>query len=163
MKRMRIVLVMACIALASLAASSLLMPRFAGPVSVSFLGYTNHPAGSEAARAIDNESEAIFELTSHTASRLRCTFTFDALNSGSGLTSTSSGECSLPGRAARTLSMVVPGSANGWRFQTVISASGSRPYWQQCIGRLLGRIGLHPLSLASDKAYPQLTNVWSKP
>src|ERR1051325_2939976 len=97
----------------------------AAHVSISFHGYTNSlpqnvPTG--------DESEAVFILTNHTASDLRCEFTFDAFRPGhTESESWASGETSLPARSFRALPVVTPGTTKGWRFLTVVSATGPPP------------------------------------
>jgi len=161
MKRRNVILVGAFLALGCVFALFLGACPASKPLTVSFVGYTNEPAGTEAAAAIGNEPQAVFQLSNHTGSDLQCDFDFDAVCTN-GLSSRSGGEYHLAAHEARRLLMVTPAATNGWRFQAVISASGPRPLWQRRAGTFLSRIGLQPVWLAGDRKYPQFTNVWNK-
>jgi len=160
MKRRSVILAVTSLALACVAGRFLTAHPRPGPVAISFTGYTNEPAGTEAAAAAQNEPEAIFHLTNRTGSGLQCAFDFQAVCTN-GLSSRSGGEYYLAAHEARRLLMVTPVATNGWRFEAVFSVSGPRPLWQQRAGALLSRLGLHPVSLAGDRKYPQFTNVWT--
>src|SRR5437867_2822671 len=121
MKR-RIVIPLALFLVLACVAGRFLATRLpAGPVTISLIGYTNEPAGSEAAAAVGNEPEAIFQLANRTGSNLRCRFDFDAVCTN-GLSSSSSGDCYLTAHDARRLLNGTPVGTNGWRLQSVISA-----------------------------------------
>ena len=132
------------------------------PVPVSFLGFTNEPASGEAVRAAGNECEALFQLTNHTASKMRFHVLLDASGVGSNsVSSLAAAWGNLAAHAAYTLPVLTPGGTNGWRLLLVATISGPRPPWQQGVQALLSRVGAHPLFLASDRTYPQVTNVWT--
>ena len=131
------------------------------PLSVSLLGYTNEPAGSEAALAVGNESQAVFELTNHSATALDYHMSVDVFKlRTSHPESTLVGSGSLAGHTANVFRVVTPGGTNGWRFLSVVSASGSRPRWQHRMGAFLGRVGIRPHFLSTERLYPSLTNSW---
>lgn len=159
MNRRNVILIGAFLGLGGVSAFFLAASPPSKPLTVSFLGYTNEPAGSEAAAAARNEFEAVFQLSNQTGSELQCHFDFDAVSTN-GLSSWAGGECYLAANGARRL--LIPAASNGWRFQAVVSASGSRPPWQRRTGTFLSRIGMHPAWLAGDRKYPRFTNVWSK-
>jgi hypothetical protein len=160
MKQRAVILVAAFFALACVTGRFLMTPPPVGPVTISFIGYTNEPTGTEAASAVGHEPEATFQLTNHTGSELRCHFYFEAVCTN-GLTSGSGGEYYLAAHEARRLLMPAPAGTNGWRFQAVFSASGPRPSWQQRASTLLGRLGLNSVFPAGERKYPQVTNIWA--
>ena len=132
------------------------------PVSVPFFGFTNEPAIGEAVRANGNEWEALFYLTNHTASKMGFHVDVDASGVGSNsVSSFAAAAGNLAAHTAYTLPVLTPGGTNGWRFLLVATISGPRPPWQQGVRALLSRVGAHPLFLASDRTYPQFTNVWT--
>jgi len=162
MKWKTVILAGALLTLACVTAMFLSSRPSAWPVTISFLGYTNQPAGSEAAAAVSNERQALFRLTNNTASRLAFRTDVDASGVGSNdVTSLASASGDLAGHSAYTIPVVTPGDTHGWRFLVVTSVSGPRASWQQRIRMLLGRAGIHPPFLASDRTYPQFTNVWT--
>jgi hypothetical protein len=160
MKRRIVILFAAFLVLAWVARHFPAADPPAGPMTVSFIGYTNEPPGT----VPGNEPEAVFRLTNHTASRLDYHIDLDAVKPGrSAWESSLGGSGTLEGHGTCVVPVVTPGGTNQWRFRAVTSISGPRPPWQERVRVLLGRAGAHPLFLASDRKYLQLTNVWTVP
>src|SRR6266404_1264541 len=131
MKRRPPIFIISFAILACCAAFLLINSPTSRPASISFLWYTNRVKGAEEARAIGDEAEAIFQLTNHTSSSLRCTFSIDGSNAVSGLVSYSSGESTLPGHTTYCIPIVAPSSTNGWQF--------SRGYFWACTTAALAK------------------------
>ena len=140
----------------------LLIQKPLEPVSVAFHGYTNTLVGTAAAKVLGEDAEAVFLLKNRSTLDLRCRFTLDAFRRGSTRSeSSSAGELVLPASGVRTVSVMTPETTNGWRFEMIVSASGSPPMWQRRMTTLLGRVGLQPVFLMKDRIYPIQTNSWS--
>jgi hypothetical protein len=164
MKRKSIILVPGLLALAFGVASLLPAAPSHPPASVTFLGFTNSPVGSEELLATGNEPEALFRLTNNTASRLGFHIQLDAQGTGSNtLYSLAMAAGDLDGHSVYTIPVVTPRGTNKWRFVVVSSISGPRPVWQQRIRMLAARVGVHSLVPYSDRTYPQFTNLWTTP
>lgn len=163
MRRKGLLAIVAVLGLSLVGLSFFMAGQLGSPVSVLFLGYTNLALNTEVRAAAGDESEAVFRLTNHTGLRVGCSFYADGTNRTSGLTTFSPACIELISHACRDVSVVCPGGTNGWRFETLLSCSTARPYWQYRAHNILRRVGIHQTRLGLDKPFPQLTNVWVTP
>ena len=104
-------------------------PRALSPVSVAFGGFTNRAfapdlkgTGLDEVSAV---SEAVFQVTNHSDSRLTCQVSVNAFRSGKERPEVQNSE-PLFLEAHSTDATFVPafGGTNGWRYEVVISSTG---------------------------------------
>ena len=161
MKRNVLLLAVAFLLVACAIASFFASSRSVGPVTVSFLRCTNGAFLDYTAHGLvtnSNVRQACFQLKNHTASKLDVQVRIDAFGQGRSTSQSFASHCGdLGPHATETLSVVTPGSTNGWQLVAVIAASG-RPYWQERVDLLSRRLG-HPLYFP-PRQYPSTTNVW---
>jgi len=128
------------------------------PVSVTFLAYTNTPIlGSFYYEATD----AVFEVTNHSASLLICAVTVKAQRGED--RSVFAGTSFLGPHTADRIKVNTPGGGRDWQFQVSLSVQKLRPPWQRRIRAALNRVGLHSKFFDSEIVYAPSTNVLTEP
>jgi hypothetical protein len=138
--RRRAILAIACgacllvLAVACTFAALSAKPQPAGPVSISFQGWTNSNA----------VTQALFRFTNRGAAKCYCDGDLEAteLRDG-GSKFTGSFACVLKGHSGCTEPLAVSTSTNSWRVSAAIYARVPRPSWQRGMVSHLDGVGVH--------------------
>jgi hypothetical protein len=124
------------------------------PASVALLGYTNTPIRG---KFYYEATDAVFEVTNHSASILICEVTVKAQHRED--RSVYRGTKFLDSHSADTIRMNTPGGSRDWGFQVSLAVQKLRPPWQRRIRAALNRVGLHLKFFDSEIVYAPITNV----
>jgi hypothetical protein len=124
------------------------------PVSVTFVGYTNRTAFMPGVGPT-NVPLALFDVSNRSAVTLSWALDMEP----PGKKNTSMVFSTRSPHSAHRIELFDFEGGGDWRFTVTLF----RPRWQQRIGEVLNRVGLHPAIFAAEKVYPPITNAVTGP